>query len=283
MVKGGLRGQASAKTVSSVRTDVKKRLGDTDSRIAKLESGAADTGGSAESSLVPKGAKIPPLLKELRIEIMDVSMRGDDRRKPRITAIEIVDEKRTGLSVLRTTRRAERFMKLPYGATTEVTSLATRIRNKAKNPRDPKSSDDEGVSADSRVSSVSNVADIVAATEPAKETRSSPPAPVLPRKKFKVGPMELSSEDESIIVGSREEIQTPRRNEECEASSGAESFLGKEKRGRGRPPTTGKGVCKREIAAQHKKLQKLEKEVADMEEIAEGKYDPVQRWKRCRF
>lgn len=74
---------------------------------------------------------------------------------------------------------------------------------------------------------------------------------------------------------------------DCDASSEAESLtlslLGEKRRGRGRPPSTGKGVLKREIEERQRKFDSLNKQVADMEEIAFGQYDVKERWKSADY
>lgn len=86
----------------------------------------------------------------------------------------------------------------------------------------------------------------------------------------------ISSDDESIAETARTNPRT-----DCDASSQAESLTlslpDEEKRGRGRPPSTGKEVLKREIEVRQTKLDNLNKQIADMEEITSGNYDVKER------
>lgn len=61
------------------------------------------------------------------------------------------------------------------------------------------------------------------------------------------------------------------------------TMTGLEKRLRGRPPTTGKGILKREIKAQKDALEKLKKETEEAENIARGQHDPAEYRKTADY
>lgn len=116
--------------------------------------------------------------------------------------------------------------------------------------------------------------------ESARSSRSGRPqrsSKSAKKKKIDKVKSQMNTQETGVVI-SDDETNTTVLSSDNESVSGRSS-----QKGRGRPATTGKGVLIREIRAQRDTLNKLKKETAEAEKIAQGQHDPAEYRKAADY